>query len=363
MIKTTAFAFTLLAASAYGAPEINVTELANGLERPWAVAALPDGSLVITERSGQLRWYNKGQLSQPIKGLPEVFDAGQGGMLDVKPHPDFANNRWLYFTYAKGDNSNNATYLARAKFNNGRLSELTELFKASPSKQRAYHYSGRIEFLPDNTLVFAVGDGYSYKDQAQTLDNHFGKVVRLNDDGSVPDSNPFYHNAQAQAAIYSYGHRNPQGMYYDDKRQLLFSNEHGPKGGDEINIIKAGVNYGWPAITYGIDYSGAIISDLTHKEGMAQPLLHWTPSIAPSSMLVYYGQEFPEFNGNILTTTLKYQELRLVTLSKPGQKLSVLGQTSLLKNKYGRLRDIEIGDKGELFLVSDSGKLLQLNKK
>ena len=342
--------------------KIKGTELAKGLERPWAVAQLPDQSLLITERNGQLRSFKNGKLSAPITGLPEVYNAGQGGMLDVIAHPNFKDNSLIYFTYGKGTGSSNATYLARAKLIDDKLHELTELFKAEPNKENAYHYSGRLSFMPDGSLVFAVGDGYFYKDKAQELDNHFGKVIRLNSDGSVPKNNPYVDQKNAKPEIYSYGHRNPQGMYYDVKRELLFSNEHGPKGGDEINIIEPAVNYGWPAITYGIDYSGDIISELTHKEGMQQPLLQWTPSIAPSSLLVYYGQEFPEFNGNILTTTLKYKELRLVELSKGKEELKVVGQKTYLKNELGRLRDIEIGQQGELYVITDSGSLIRLNK-
>ncbi len=356
---------TLLAILAFGSQaqaQMKVTELADGLERPWAVAQLPDGSLVITERNGQLRWFQNGKLSKPIAGLPEVFNQGQGGLLDVKPHPDFANNALLYFTYAKGSRNSNATYLAKAKFADGKLTNVEQIFQAAPFKKSSYHYSGRIEFLPDGTLIFAVGDGYAHKDDAQVLDNHFGKTIRLNPDGSVPANNPYVKTNGARPEIYSYGHRNPQGMYYDQKRKVLFSNEHGPKGGDEINIIEPTVNYGWPVITYGVDYSGAIISDLTHKEGMQQPLLQWTPSIAPSSMLVYYGDEFPEFYGHILTTTLKYKELRLVKLSNDKDNIKVLGQETYLKDKHGRLRDIEIGSEGELYLVTDDGLLLRLNK-
>lgn len=360
--KITALLLALTAFTSSAKVDIKVTELASGLERPWAVAYLGQNSLLITERNGQLRWFNKGKLSKPIDGLPKVFNAGQGGLLDVKPHPDFASNSLVYFTYAKGTSDKNATYLARAKFTDGKLGEVEELFMASPEKENAYHFSGRIEFLPDGTLIFAVGDGYFYKDKAQTLDTHFGKTIRLNADGTIPADNPFVDNKGAKGEVYSYGHRNPQGMYYDQERKILFSNEHGPKGGDEINIIKPAVNYGWPAITYGVDYSGEIISELTHKEGMAQPLLQWTPSIAPSSIMVYYGKEFPEFDGHILTTTLKYKELRLVKLSQQQGEVKVLGQETYLKDKFGRLRDIEIGKGGELYLVTDGGLLLQLNK-
>ena len=360
------FGFMLLTCSVQGKTNIHVKQLADGLERPWAVAQLPDQSLLITERNGQLRWFHRGKLSAPITGLPQVYNAGQGGMLDIKADPNFAHSRWVFFTYAKGTNDANATHLGRAKFvvdkqGKAKLTEVTELFAAAPKKARGYHFSGRIEFLPDDTLVFAVGDGYSHMKQAQTLDNHFGKVIRLNKDGSVPKDNPYLSSDEIRPEIYSYGHRNPQGMSYDAKRGLLFSNEHGPKGGDEINIIKAKQNYGWPVITYGIDYSGDIISELTHKEGMEQPLLQWTPSIAPSSLLVYYGKEFPEFNGHLLTTTLKYQELRLVQLTDSAGGVAVDEQQTYLKDQYGRLRDIEIGQQGELYLVTDAGLLLQLN--
>lgn len=362
MKKATLTLLAILALGSQAQAQIKVTELADGLERPWAVAQLPDDSLVITERNGQLRWFQNGKLSKPIAGLPEVFNQGQGGLLDVKPHPDFANNALLYFTYAKGSRNSNATYLARAKFADGKLTNVEQIFQAAPFKKSSYHYSGRIEFLPDGTLIFAVGDGYAHKDDAQVLDNHFGKTIRLNPDGTVPANNPYVKTNDAKPEIYSYGHRNPQGMYYDQERKVLFSNEHGPKGGDEINIIEPTVNYGWPVITYGVDYSGAIISDLTHKEGMQQPLLQWTPSIAPSSMLVYYGDEFPEFRGHILTTTLKYKELRLVKLSNDKDNIKVLGQETYLKDKHGRLRDIEIGSEGELYLVTDDGLLLRLNR-
>lgn len=347
---------TLFAAfNTFAKTDIQVTQLADGLERPWAVAHLAKDSLLISERNGQLRWFHDGKLSQPIKGLPQVFNAGQGGMLDVKPHPDYDNNKLVYFTYAKGSKDKNATYLARATFDKGKLGKVEELFKAAPYKENAYHFSGRIEFLPDGTLIFAVGDGYFHMNDVQSLDNHFGKTIRLNADGTVPKDNPFIGRANVKPEVFTYGHRNPQGMSYDVKRNILFSNEHGPKGGDEINIIEPANNYGWPVITYGVNYSGDIISDLTHKEGMEQPLLHWTPSIAPSSLLVYYGDEFPEFNGNLLTTALKFQELRLVKLQQQGKALTVAEQQSLLKNEQGRLRDIEIGEQGELYLVTDDG--------
>lgn len=342
--------------------EFNKEVVAEGLDRPWGIAHLNENKFVITERNGDVRILNNGKLSKAIDDLPSVFNAGQGGLLDVIADPDFETNQILYFTFAAGKASKNATYLAKAKLVGESLQNVETIFVASPFKKSAYHFSGRLNFLPDNTLVFAVGDGYSYRDQAQTLDNHFGKVVRINRDGSVPSDNPFVNTKDAKPEIFSYGHRNPQGMFYDAKRDVLFSNEHGPKGGDEINILEPGLNYGWPTITYGVEYSGDIISEITEKEGMEQPLLHWTPSIAPSSMEVYYGEEFPQLNGHILNTALKFQELRIVELSK-GKEVKVLGQQTFLKSEGQRLRDIETDDQGRVFIITDNGEVWRLSKK
>ncbi|NVK24515.1 MAG: PQQ-dependent sugar dehydrogenase [Gammaproteobacteria bacterium] len=369
LIIASAFACTASALAQTNDIKIKVTELTDDLHRPWAVEVLPNQDLVITERNGDVRVWQNGQLSDPIKGLPEVHEVGQGGLLDVKAHPNFTQNSTLYFTYAKGTNDSNRTVLAKAKLQSpgetGRyqLVDVIEIFSALPKKERSHHYSGRIEFLPDGTLIFAVGDGGRYQDKAQLLDNHLGKVIRLNDDGSLPSDNPYANDDSVLSEIYSYGHRNPQGMFYDEKRQLLFSNEHGPKGGDEINIIEPTKNYGWPAITYGVNYSGTTISEFTHKEGMEQPLLQWTPSIAPSSIMVYYGNEFPQFQGHILTTALKFEELRLVRLSSPESgSVEVLSQQTLLKEQEERLRDIAMNSKGQLYIITDSGKLWHLTK-
>lgn len=362
-VLTIALSFNLYAQSK--AP-FKVDVLADGLERPWAVSQKSDGQLVITERNGNLRIYNKQGLSKPIAVPDKIYNAGQGGMLDVTER-NIDGVDWLYMSYASGDNDNNQLVVSRAQLVNSQLENFQVIFKASPIKKGGYHFAGRITFLPDNSLIFGVGDGYSYMKQAQTLDNHFGKLVRINHDGSVPEDNPFYTQAkqspkQYLATTYSYGHRNPQGMFYDEKRNIVFSHEHGPKGGDEINIILPGKNYGWPEITYGVDYSGEIISDLTHKEGMEQPILQWTPSIAPSSMLVYDGEMFPQFKGHLLVTTLKYRELRLVEILDSDNGVKMGEQTIYMKDVGERLRDIEQGQRGELYIVTDAGQLLKLSK-
>jgi glucose/arabinose dehydrogenase len=364
------FTFNINAATEFS---FNITTLVSGLTQPWGMTTLPNGDLIITERNGQLRRWNGKSLSAKIVGLPKVLYIGQGGLLDVKAHPNFAKNKWLYFTYSAVSSepqkkNKNGTHLARAKLIGNTLSQVEVLFSPRFMKSGGYHFAGRIEFLPDNTLVFGVGDGYSYKDHAQDLTSDLGKLIRLNDDGSIPADNPFVKKANRNSEIYSYGHRNPQGLSFDVKRNILFSNEHGPKGGDEVNIIKPSLNYGWPEITYGVDYSGEIISEDSAREGMQQPLVDWTPSIAPSSMVVYYGKAFPQLNGHLLNTTLKYQELRLVELVNIGDTsgetpVKVLRQSSYLKSLGERFRDIELDSEGNIYLLTDSGKLIKLEAK
>lgn len=341
------------------ASELQVNELTGHLARPWAVDVLPDNTLVISERRGQLRLWQNNQLSKPITGLPEVYNAGQGGLLDVLVDDNFKSNNTIYVSFSEGDKEQNGTSVISAKLINNQLQDLQYIYRSHDKKSQAYHYAGRLALLPNNQLAFAIGDGYFYKERAQNLDSDLGKFIRINRDGSVPKNNPFQQSNQLPQ-ILSYGHRNPQGVYYDSKRQVLFSHEHGPKGGDEINLIDAGKNYGWPEITYGIDYSGDIISEFTHKEGMEQPLLHWTPSIAPSSLVIYQGKLFPQWQSHMLVTTLKQRELRLVKLAGDGKQVNVQSQQSLIPKVKERFRDITIGNHGELYLITDSGKLIKI---
>ncbi len=380
---------------------LKVESLYEGLNKPWGVAQVEQDVFIITERNGSLRlWDHKQKVMSEANEqfVEQVFQSGQGGMLDVIAHPEFEKNHWVYFTYVSGHSFSNATTLVRAKLNTQAsiqtetktnkpaflLSDIKILFRASPMKAASYHFGGRMAFLPDNTLVFGVGDGYNYMDDAQKLTSHLGKIIRLHDTGSVPDDNPFVEQAKSnkdiKPEIYTWGHRNPQGLFYDKKRGVLLSNEHGPKGGDEINIIKPGLNYGWPKITFGIDYSGLEITPDQTKKGLESPLVNWTPSIAPSSMLIYEGKEFPEFNEKLLNTALKYQEVRVVELAEfsdankspktqasPGATLShgnwaLKGQKTLLKEMKERLRDITSDNQGRLLLITDTGKLLQVSK-
>ena len=351
--------FSMVSASA-DTPSLKyrLVTVTDDLKSPWSMAFLPDQSILVTERTGQLRHIKEGLVSKPVKGVPEVFYRGQGGLLDIKLHPDYEQNGWLYLSYAHGKRSANALRLMRAKFKGDQLTEQQVLITITPNKDTPVHYAGRIAFLPDNTLLLTTGDGFDYREEAQKKNSQLGKILRLNDDGSIPQGNPFVSEPDSSPAIWTYGHRNPQGLVYDSERKLVISHEHGPKGGDEINIIEPGKNYGWPVITYGRDYSGAIISPFTQYEGMEQPFVDWTPSIAPSSMAVYYGEMFPELNGDLLVTTLKSRELRRVKMNGN----SVSHQESLLTDLKQRLRHIEIDKSGVIYLLTDRGKLLRVEK-
>jgi glucose/arabinose dehydrogenase len=334
--------------------------LVSGLNHPWSLALLPDNSFLITERSGQLRRFKNGQLSAPISGLPSVFVAGQGGLLDVALHPDFASRGELFLSYAYGDMQANTTRVISARLVENRLEDVRVIFEVEPYKDTPVHYGGRLLVLPDNTLLLTTGDGFDYREQAQKMDSLLGKVVRLAFNGGIPKNNPFFNQPDKHPAIWTLGHRNPQGLIYDPVRQQVFLHEHGPKGGDEINRLEAGKNYGWPIATFGKDYSGATISPFTEYEGMTQPLLHWTPSIAPSGFAVYYGSQFPEFEGDFLVGALAARELRWVDMN--GEKVE--GQYSLLKSLNMRIRDVRVGSDGAIYLLTDSdnGHLIKLSR-
>ena len=340
-------------------PVYQVTTLVEELDSPWSMVVLRDSSLLVTERTGQLRRIHNGKVSEPVEGVPEVFYRGQGGLLDIKLHPDFERNGWLYLSYAHGTRDANALRLMRAKLQGSKLIDQQVLFTVTPSKNTPVHYGGRIAFLPDKTLLLSTGDGYDFRESAQKKESLIGKIVRLNDDGSIPEDNPFLGEKNAHPAIWTLGHRNPQGLVYDIRRKQVISHEHGPKGGDEINIIEAGKNYGWPVITYGKDYSGATITPYTEYPDMEQPFVDWTPSIAPSSLAVYYGTMFPELEGDLLATTLVSRELRRVRMD--GNK--VAGQESLLTSPDQRLRHIELDRDGAIYLLTDQGNLFKVTRK
>lgn len=341
-----------------------IEEVLSEISYPSSIAFAGGDRFFITEKEGRLRVFAKGVLSEPVSGLPtDIFNIGQGGLLDVALHPDHQDNGWIYLSYSSGTPDANRLTIARAKFSNGSLLDLQKIFTVSPDKDTPVHFGGRMAFLPDNSLLLSSGDGFDYRESAQKMDSLLGKIIRMNDDGSVPKNNPFSTQNVGSIAdlIFSKGHRNPQGLVYDPVRRVIFSNEHGPAGGDEINIIHPGTNYGWPVVTLGMDYIGARISPFTEYPGMQQPLVNWTPSIAPSGMTVYYGKMFPELEGDLLSSTLVSKEVRWVQLNKQ----QLIGQTSLFSELKQRIRDVRVHPDGSLYLLIDSeqGKVIRIYRK
>jgi glucose/arabinose dehydrogenase len=337
-----------------------VRVVAEPLEHPWSVAFLPDGRKLVTERPGRLRLIHAdGRLdSQPIAGLPPIAAIGQGGLLDVALHPDYARNGWLYLSYAGKDAHGQGTDVLRAKLEGLRLTDVELIFRMQPKTHSGQHFGSRLVFDRKGMLYITLGDRGD-RDRAQRLDDHAGSVIRLHDDGRLPSDNPFVGKPDARPEKWTLGNRNMQGAALHPATGELWTHEHGPQGGDEINIMRAGQNYGWPVITYGRNYGiGTRIGEGTHKPGMVQPLHHWTPSIAPSGMAFYTGNRFPRWQGNLFVGALKDQ--MLVRLELDGERIKL--QEILLKNTVGRIRDVRSGPDGYLYLLTDSpqGQLLRI---
>lgn len=344
----------------------------NGLEHPWSMAWLPNQTMLITERPGRLRIVRNGTLDPTaIGGLPAVFASGQGGLMDVSPHPQFAKNRLIYLTYAHGDDSANRTRLAKAVFDGKNLKNLQVIFEATPVKSGSQHFGSRIVWLPDNTLLLAIGDGGNPplqiegklpRVQAQNRRSHLGKVLRLKDDGSIPRDNPFVKAANTDPAIWSYGHRNIQGMTFDPISQRVWATEHGSKGGDELNLVQKGKNYGWPLATnskeYGFPYGD--ISPNTSLPGLVDPQLVWTPAIAPSGLIAYSGNQFPQWQKNLFAGGLVDRAVRRIELDPSGK---VINQEQI--SIGARVRDIRQGPDGLLYILTDqsNGQLIRLEPK
>lgn len=340
------------------AGDFEAVVVSEGLEHPWAVAFLPDSRMLVTERGGDLRVVSPdGTVSEPVSGVPEVAARGQGGLLDVVLHPAFDANGWIYLTYSRPAEDGARTAVARARLSGSTLVDVETIFVAENPGSGGGHFGSRLAFAPDGTLYVTVGERNRGRD-AQNLSNHNGTILRLNDDGSIPDDNPFVGQAGALPSTYSYGHRNPQGMAVHPTRGEVWTHEHGPKGGDEINLLKPGANYGWPVVTYGRSYAGLPIGEGTTKPGMEPPLHHWTPSIAPSGMAFYTGDAFPAWQGNLFVGSLKFRNLVRVVLN--GTR--VVGQEVLLDGAFGRIRDVRQGPDGLIYVLTDhpNGRLIRL---
>ena len=334
----------------------------DGFEIPWGMAFLPDNRMLVTDRIGDL-WIVAIDGKDKVKVIgevPNVRSKGQGGMLDVEVHPDFNNNSYIYLSYSDDDLDNKShTTLIRAKLVNNRLVDSQIIFRPEEKffTKKSLHFGSRIIFDDDGFIYFCIGDRGD-RDLAQNLDMPNGKMYRIRDDGTIPIDNPFYYTKGAIKSIWSYGHRNPQGLAIHPLTRQLWEAEHGPRGGDEVNIILKGHNYGWPVITYGKNYSGTIISKLTHHEGMDQPVFHWTPSIAVCGIAFYDGDQFPEWNNNLLATSLKFERLHRIELDG----LNMV-KDEIIFEAGSRVRDVEVGPDGMIYVaLEDPGRIVKLTR-
>ena len=347
--------FFVLTASACDAKQsYRLETFVTGLDKPWGLAFLPDGSALVTEHRGELRRVStSGELGPPIENVPEVYFGGQGGLFDVLPHPAFAQNSLVYLSFAEGTASANHTAVARGRLVDNSLEDVEVIFRNSPDKASSGHFGARMVFLPDGNLMLTTGDGQVNREAAQDLTSGLGKVMRMTEDGKPALGNPF----PEAPYVYSYGHRNPQGLALA-KDGTIWTHEHGPKGGDEVNRIEPGVNYGWPAITFGINYNGDIISPHTALPGMAQPLHYWVPSIAPCGLTVYSGSLFPEWEGDLFVGALAGQQLKHVKI-RDGE---VVGDEALLTELGVRIRDVRTGPDGALYVLTNGlpGKIIRV---
>lgn len=340
---------------------VKVKTLTTGLEHPWGFAFLPDGGILVTERPGRLRLIDKhGVLdTKAITGLPQIEAGGQGGLLDIILHPLYEKNAWLYFSYVASNKGRRGTEVARARLDRNHLKDLQIIFRMEKKSHSKRHFGSRLLFDDQGYLYITLGDRGNKK-KAQEISNHVGTVVRLHDDGSVPVDNPFRNHSNAKAEIYTFGHRNVQGIAQNPWTKAIWTHEHGPQGGDEINVLRPGVNYGWPVITYGVSYGlGFQIGEGTEKKGMAQPIYYWVPkSIAPSSMVFYNGNKFPNWRGDLFLGALRDQ--MLVRMEIDGEK--VTHEEHILKGQLGRIRNVKMGPDGYLYLLVDAsnGKLVRL---
>jgi aldose sugar dehydrogenase len=344
---------------------IQVEAVATGLSSPWGLAFLPDGRMLVTERGGRMRLVARdGKLAPPLGGVPRVFAQSQGGLHDVALDRDYAQNQTIYFCYAEPASGGGRTALARARLvdeGTPRLDDVKVIFRQEGPLSSGNHFGCRIVQARDGNLFLTMGDHFNPRDEAQNLANHIGKIVRIRSDGSVPPDNPFVGRRDAKPEIWSYGHRNSQGAALNPASGKLWMHEHGPRGGDEINIAEAGKNYGWPVIGYGIDYSGARIHQGTHRPGMEQPIKYWVPSIAPSGMAFYTGDLFASWRGNLFVGALTGHAL--VRLELDGDK--VTKEERLLQDLRERIRDVRAGPDGALWVLTDSpsGRLLRVTPK
>ena len=343
--------------------DFRVVTVADGFDHPWSMAWLPSGEMLIVERPGRLRVVRDGMLEpEPVAGWPEVYrDEGQGGFMDILPHPDFAENRWLYLSYGKPneDGSEGTTTVVRGRWDDGRVTDVEEIFESNAWHGNNNHFSGRMAFDLDGYLYLTVGDRMLPPNMladhpALDVTNHMGTIVRLHDDGRLPADNPFVGSADTLPEIWSYGHRNLQGLATDPLNGNLWSNEHGPRGGDELNLVARGGNYGWPVVSHGINYDGTVYTTEASRPGVESPSFVWVPSIGISGMMIYRGDEFPWWRGSAFVGGMVGQQLGRVTL----EGTDALGVETLLQGELGRIRDVREGPDGLIYLALEHAEEL-----
>lgn len=365
MLALTVFAISVSAANA-AAESINqrdsgykVETVADGLDYPWSIAFLPNGDYLVALRIGEVRRISaQGDIGEPLTGLPDTYVASQGGYFDIMLDPDFSTNQTIYLSFAHGNAAANGTRIVKGTLNNMAVENVQNLFTVSPLKDTAAHYGGKMIFLQDGTIMMTTGDGFEYREAAQDTFSLLGKIIRINKDGSVPDDNPYADGKKGDPRVWSYGHRSPQGLALDTKTGIVYMHEHGPQGGDELNAVLPAVNYGWPAVTHGINYSGAYVSPLKSAPGVVEPLTYWVPSIAPSGLAIYDGAAFPQWQGDLFIGALVDEEVRHLTLESG----RVASEKPVFPEIAARIRDIRVGPAGFLYILtdSDSGKVLRV---
>lgn len=321
---------------------------------------MPSGNFLISLRAGQLLEVTpSGEVMPPVKNTPATYVAGQGGYFDILLDKDFASNRQVYLAYAHGEKKSNATRVIRANLIDNALQNIKIIFTAKDSKNTSTHFGGRLVELNDGTLMVTTGDGFNYREKSQDPHSHLGKVIRFTKDGEAPEDNPFIDGVKGDPFVFAKGVRSPQGLFYDEKNNALYLHDHGPKGGDELNLIEAGKNYGWPVTSFGVNYSGAKVTPYTSRPGIVDPLRYWVPSIAPSGITLYRGDAFPEWNDSLLLGALKDRDVRRIAIDGKGN----VSEEILFEELGERIRDIRTSPEGWLYLLTDSrdGKIIRIS--
>lgn len=339
--------------------DYKIETVAEGLNFPWSITFLPNGDYLVALRVGEVRRISAaGDIGDPLTGLPESYVASQGGYFDIMLDPDFESNQTVYLSFAHGTPDANGTRIVKGTLTEEAVENVQTIFTVAPLKDTPVHYGGKMIFLKDGTLLMTTGDGFEYREAAQDKFSQLGKIIRINKDGTVPTDNPYADGKQGDPKVWSYGHRSPQGLVLDAVTDIVYMHEHGAKGGDELNLVLPTRNYGWPAVTKGINYSGAYVTPLKSASGVEEPLTFWVPSIAPSGLAIYDGAAFPQWQGDLFVGALVDEEVRQVQI-EDGKAVS---ETPVFTEIAARIRDIRVGPDGYLYILtdSDSGKVLRV---